>query len=101
MPFRSAASAISHWGTHRHKFVVTPANAAAYEMMADAFFGPRPAAIAEGQRRGNGDIVRYDPITTHFGVIDNAGKIKTFYPAQPSVHHVGTNADYFIAEIQK
>lgn len=94
-------SALSHWGTHGQKFKIRPANAAAYEMMADAFFGIRPAGIAEGYRRGNGDIIRFDPQTAHFGIVDNQGHIKTFYPADPAFHHGGSNADYFIGEIQK
>jgi filamentous hemagglutinin len=94
-------SALSHWGFHAHEFTVRPSDAAVYEMMADAFFGARLPGVAEAQRRGNGDLVRFDPWTDHFGVLDKNGHIKTFYKANPAIHGERTNADYFIREIRK
>jgi pyocin large subunit-like protein len=93
-------SELSHWGKHWQKFAV-PVDVATYASMADDFFGARPPGIAEGQRRGNGDIIRFDPVTEHFGVVDNHGFIKTFYPAETSEHDEATNAEYFMAEITK
>jgi pyocin large subunit-like protein len=89
-----------HWHEHRHKFAIRPANQGAYEMMADAFFGARPPVIAEGERK-NGDVIRYDPSSTHFGVINHKREILTFFPAKPGEHPCRTNAEYFIGEIQK
>jgi hypothetical protein len=95
--------ALEHWGLHRRDpWHLAPGNQAMYELMADAFWQtPRPPGIAEAERKGNGDVIRFDPKTAHFGVVDNTGHIKTFYPADPGFHRAGTNADYFVEEIQK
>jgi filamentous hemagglutinin len=92
---------IEHFEDHHAKFSNRPANPQMYKMMADAFFGPRPVAVAEGERR-NGDLIRYDPSTEHFGIIDRNRRILTFFPADPAYRVVQmSNAEYFIGEIKK
>jgi len=99
--FKSPESLNYHFGEHSKKFTIRPINAAMYAMMADAFFGPRPVAVAEGSR-GNGDLIRYDPATAHFGIMNRDGWILTFFPADPADRHTPMpNADYFMGEIQK
>jgi pyocin large subunit-like protein len=48
--------------------------------------------------RSNGDIVRYNPITDAFGVMDAAGAPRTFFKPDPIIHGYLTNLDYFHAQ---
>lgn len=90
-----------HWFDHHRKFKIRPMTESVYEGMADTFFAqPCPRAMAEGLR-ANGDLIRFDPSTQHFGVMDKGGVILTFFPADTAVHKDGSNADYFIKQIQK
>jgi hypothetical protein len=48
--------------------------------------------------RPNGDVVRYDPTTDEFGVVNADGTIRTYYKPDPAVHGYPTNLDYFNAQ---
>ncbi|MGE0450352.1 MAG: hypothetical protein AB7Q29_12315 [Vicinamibacterales bacterium] len=95
-----------HWFDHHRKFTIKPMSEAVYERMADSFFiQPCPVAMAEGLRK-NGDLIRFDPSSQHFGVMNKDGIILSFYPADPAVHSKAmkvpkSNADYFIEQIQQ
>lgn len=83
----------------RHKADFGASSESAYEAKADAFLGvPLPCGIIESERCRNGDLVRYDPLTNTFGVMDAAGHILTFYKPSPSRHLMPSNAEYFISE---
>ena len=61
------------------------ANAIEYERMADAFWAvPKPAHVHECMRK-SGDIVRYDPHTAAYSVVDAKGVIRTFFKPVPCV----------------
>jgi RHS repeat-associated protein len=48
--------------------------------------------------RANGDVIRYNPGTNTFGVMDKAGSPRTFYKPDPALHKQGSNLDYFHAQ---
>jgi hypothetical protein len=49
-------------------------------------------------RRTNGDIVRYQPSTNTFGILDAGGIPRSFYKPDPSFHNEPTNLEYFHAQ---
>ncbi len=58
-------------------------NAVEYEQAATAFLsGIAPSGIHECERKG-GDIIRYDPQTQGYGVLDSSGTIRTYYKPVP------------------
>ena len=58
-------------------------NASEYEQAADTFLGGSlPSGIHQCTRR-RGDVVRYDPQTQTYGVLDNKGVIRTYYKPVP------------------
>lgn len=58
-------------------------DAAEYEQIADAFLGePKPPHVAECVRK-LGDVLRFDPATDTFGVLDASGLIRTFFKPVP------------------
>lgn len=100
--FRDATVAYAHWSDHHKKFPIRPADVASYVAMADAFFGALQPGIAEGTRLGAKDRIRFDPATSLFGVLEiSTGIIRTFFPADPSIHRTGSNADYFVSTLQE
>jgi len=59
-----------------------------YERMADGFLGgPAPTGVLEGYRP-EGDVLRYDPNTGMFGILDRGRTIRSFYKPVPcsSIH---------------
>jgi pyocin large subunit-like protein len=48
--------------------------------------------------RANGDVVRFDPASNAFGVMDKTGAPRTFYVPDPTKHGYPTNLDYFHAQ---
>ncbi len=79
--FSNANSLARHYVDHGSDFGC--ASAVEYEVLADEFLGAaRPAHVQE-RLRTKGDIVRFDPITDSYGVIDPSGVIRTFFKPVP------------------
>ena len=72
---------LQHFADHGSEFAAT--GPAEYERMADDFWAnPRPPHVQEC-RRARGDMVRFDPMTDAYGVIDSANVIRTFFKPVP------------------
>ena len=79
--FSSTASLHRHHSAHGADFGAS--NAADYLQEADEFLGgPLQCGVHEHKRSG-GDVIRYDPATEAFGVIDLTGIIRTFFKPVP------------------
>jgi pyocin large subunit-like protein len=105
-----------HFSLHGDGFGTS--NAQEYEELADVFLaGATRSGCLQGVRK-NGELVRYDPATECFGVIDRRGVILTFYKPVPCVsimlssdrdqvrrsgkcHGFATNLLYFQSECAK
>jgi pyocin large subunit-like protein len=72
-------------------------NAADYARNAKDFL-QNPGAGVLSKTRANGDVVRFDPSTNAFGVMDKTGTPRTFYKPDPAKHGYATNLDYFNAQ---
>ena len=114
--FRSNLELRQHYADHGAEFRVT--TIAEYEALADALWAdPKPAHIHEYRRR-RGDIIRYDPTTEAFGVVDNKSVIRTFFKPIPCAsisvvverimmkqsgkcHDYATNLEYFRVRCQQ
>ena len=48
--------------------------------------------------RTNGDVVRYNPGSNTFGVMDSSGAPRTYFRPDPAQHGYPTNLDYFNAQ---
>ena len=57
-----------------------------------------PPGSALSRVRPNGDVVRFDPTTDTFGVMDANGAPRTMFKPDPAVHGYPTNLDYFNAQ---
>jgi RHS repeat-associated protein len=92
----TAANALSHFNDHGSDF---PGVNNALEYVADAQeFLRSPSAGTLTKVRPNGDIVRYDPSSNIFGVMDSAGAPRTYFKPDPAQHGLPTNLDYFNAQ---
>lgn len=113
--FVNAAELRRHHSAHGSDFGAL--DAAGYEAMADSFWAnPISAGVHECKRK-RGDIIRFDPATGAFGVMDQGGVIRTYFKAVPCAdvpshlreslrlagrcHRHGTNLDYFESECRK
>lgn len=77
-----------------------------YENLADTFLGESISAatyptIQECVRAANQDILRYNSTTEEFGVLTQAGHIRTYFKPDPAKHGFATNYDYFVSECSK
>lgn len=50
--------------------------------------------------RKNGDVVRFNPETNHFGILTKDGAIRTYYIPDPKRNKM-SNVQYFIQEGSK
>src|SRR5207249_1955029 len=79
--FLNANQLNRHYAEHGTDFGAS--NALEYEMLADAFLGGvKPAHVHECER-SRGDILRFDPLTNAYGVIDKTGVIRTYFKPLP------------------
>jgi hypothetical protein len=92
----SAQNAFSHFGAHGADFP-SASNALQYVDEAQTFLRTPPSGTLTTIRT-NGDIVRYNPTTNNFGVMDAASNPRTFFKPDPAVHGYPTNMDYFNAQ---
>jgi filamentous hemagglutinin len=90
-----AQNALRHFKDHGGDFGAK--NALDYVRQAHRFLLNPPAGTLT-RIRGNGDIVRYNPVTNTFGVLAPQGVPRTFFKPDPTVHGFPTNLDYFNAQ---
>lgn len=88
-------NAFRHFKDHGSDFGAK--NAVDYAKQAKEFLH-NPGAGVLSKTRTNGDVVRFDPATNAFGVMDKAGVPRTFFKPDPSKHGYATNMDYFNAQ---
>ncbi len=89
-------NAFGHWKKHGSEFPGIQ-NAKQYVEAAKKFM-TNPPKGALTRTRANGDVVRYDPKTNTFGVMDKSGTPKTMFKPDPAKHGYPTNLDYFNAQ---
>ncbi|MBK9493743.1 MAG: hypothetical protein IPO08_04200 [Xanthomonadales bacterium] len=87
-----AENAFRHFKDHGADFGAR--NAVEYVRMAQDFLHNPPSGVLS-KTRVNGDVVRFDPVTNAFGVMDKTGAPRTFYVPDPGKHGYPTNLDYF------
>jgi filamentous hemagglutinin len=58
----------------------------------------KPQGVLEKVRPSDGAIVRYNPKTEEFGILDKSGTVKTYYKPQPGKHPYKTNMEYYDAQ---
>ncbi len=90
-----AKNAFGHFQKHGADFGAK--NATEYVEKAHAFLHNPPQGVLT-KNRPNGDVVRYDPGTNTFGVMDKSGAPRTFYKPDPAQHGHPSNLDYFNAQ---
>src|SRR5436305_6399801 len=79
--FLNARQLNRHFSEHGSDFGAS--NAQDYEESADSFLGgSKPANILEC-KRNRGDIIRYDPTTDAYGILDKMGVIRSYYKPVP------------------
>jgi pyocin large subunit-like protein len=88
---------LQHFNDHGSK--VGAANANQYEAMADKFIGftPLPKYNLQSKRPRENDIIRYNPMTNEFGIMDSSGYIRTYFKPNTSDHWLPRNLDYYFA----
>ncbi len=92
----AAANALRHFNDHGSDFAGLN-NALEYVADAQSFLRSPPAGTLT-RLRANGDVVRYNPQSNIFGVMDRTGAPRTFFKPDPAVHGCPTNLDYFNAQ---
>jgi pyocin large subunit-like protein len=90
-----AENALRHLKDHGADF--GSKNAVDYVRKAQDFLH-NSGAGALSKTRANGDVVRFEPATNAFGVMDKTGAPRTFYVPDPAKHGYPTNLDYFHAQ---
>ncbi|WP_430733403.1 hypothetical protein [Ectothiorhodospira lacustris] len=90
-----AENAFRHFKDHGADFGAK--NAVDYVRKAEHFLH-NPTAGVLSKTRANGDVVRFDPATNAFGVMDKTGAPRTFFKPDPAKHGYPTNLDYFNAQ---
>jgi pyocin large subunit-like protein len=92
--FADAAARAEHHQKHKTEFGWI--SEYEYAVLADKFLGLPldPQTQLEGRRK-NGDIVRFDMVTSEFGILLSDGHIKTYFKADPKIHKKATNLEYY------
>ena len=81
MGFVNARQLGLHFAKHGADFGVKTAGE--YEILADMFLsGPLSVPVQEC-RRAAGDVVRFDPMSDEYGVIDSTGIVRTYFKPVP------------------
>lgn len=92
--FKSRLHLEDHFANHGAR--LGTADQQEYLARADAFLGgPKSKTAQECRRPWNNDLVRFDPATDEYGVMDKDGYIKTYYQPDPEEHGFKTNGEYF------
>src|SRR6266436_3130863 len=72
---------LQHYADHGSEFGAN--GPIEYERMADDFWANPKQLHVQECRRGRGDLVRFDPMTNGYSVIDHANVIRTFFKPVP------------------
>ena len=91
------ANAYKHFKDHGGDFPDVR-NAVDYVATAQKFLRDPPPGTMSKTRPHNGDVVRWNPTTNEFGVMNSSGAPRTYFQPDPAVHKQSTNADYFNAQ---
>ena len=92
----AAANALRHFNDHGADF---PGVKNSLEYVAEAqTFLRLPPSGTRTRLRTNGDVVRYNPGSNTFGVMDSSGAPRTYIRPNPAQHGLPTNLDYFNAQ---
>ncbi|MCU1483399.1 MAG: hypothetical protein JWN67_145 [Actinomycetia bacterium] len=87
---------MEHFGSHRGDF---PEIQSVEEYVDRAWtFLHDPPGGTLSVRRTNGDLVRYQPSTNTFGILDGSGVPRTLYKPDLAVHGYSSNMEYFSAQ---
>src|ERR1039458_5993864 len=70
-----------HYTSHGAEFGAK--SATEYQTLADMFLGGTRVQPIEECFRGKGDIVRFNPVTDEYGVLDSGGTIRTYFKPAP------------------
>lgn len=92
-------NAFGHYEKHVVKRGEFPSikNAKQYVDQATGFLNNPPAGTLS-KTRPNGDVVRFNPNTDEFGIMNSAGAPRTYFKPNPAEHGYPTNTDYFNAQ---
>jgi pyocin large subunit-like protein len=83
MAFCNSRQLNRHFTEHGAEFGA--ATAQEYQLMADAFLlGPRSPSTLQCIRT-RGDLIRFDPTTGAYGVLDSSNVVRTFFKPIPCV----------------
>lgn len=91
----SLENAARHFADHGADFGAKSVND--YASKAQQFMHEPPAGTLSIVR-GNGDVVRFNPESNAFGVMDKAGATRTYYKPDPAKHGYASNMEYFNAQ---
>jgi hypothetical protein len=76
MPFSNARQLNRHFAEHGSEFgAATPQD---YEQMADLFLKAPQSLSIRQCRRARGDLIRFDPVSGAYGVLDQNNNVRTF-----------------------
>jgi hypothetical protein len=75
--FLNARQLNRHYASHGAEFGAK--SATQYQALADMFLGGIRVQPIEECVRGKGDIVRFNPISDEYGVLDSGGTIRTYF----------------------
>ncbi|MEV0317701.1 polymorphic toxin-type HINT domain-containing protein [Streptomyces sp. NPDC050658] len=92
----SVQNALGHWNKHKSEFPNLN-NAKEYVEAGKKFLGSADPSVLT-RTRSNGDVIRFNPATNEFGVMDPSGVPRTYFKPDPSSHGYPTNLDYFNAQ---
>jgi hypothetical protein len=70
-----------HYASHGAEFGANTATD--YQALADMFLGATRVQPIEECVRGKGDIVRFNPTTDEYGVLDSGGTIRRYFKPLP------------------
>lgn len=89
-------NALGHFKKHQSEFPDCK-NAKEYVEKAQNFMGDPPTGTYT-KVRPNGDIIRFNPKTDEFGIMEKDGTLKTFFKPDPSKHNYPSNWEYFLGQ---
>ncbi len=92
----SVENAFGHWKKHKSEFPNLN-NAKEYVEAGTAFLRSTDPSVLT-RTRANGDVIRFNPATNEFGVMDPSGVPRTYFKPDPASHGYPTNLDYFNAQ---
>ncbi|CAM3706940.1 hypothetical protein NORO109296_03975 [Nocardiopsis rhodophaea] len=92
----SVQNALGHWNKHKSEFPGLN-NAKQYVEAANRFLRSGDPNVLT-RTRANDDVLRFNPTTDEFGVMDPSGVSRTYFKPNPGQHGYSSNLDYFNAQ---